>query len=271
MAPAKLILEILAKSGRIFFIVSLCVFAVGLLTCLNGCRLTKRGRETPKNSIFLKNEHDSTHYFKYNIIYPDSVYIPAVAHALKKFALKEKKQFLRLQPSDTSKYHVTPYELRVEFKNVFRSARLTSYLANAYRFTGGAHGTSSVKTFTYDIKKRQFIGLKDLLQDTTALQPMSRYAMDQIARKIYKKHSVHELKKFNKEWVKRGAGPLSKNFSVFFPARPEDNKPSGLVIIFSSYQVGPHYIGMPHIFIPDSVYYSALTRDYQSVFYDEKP
>lgn len=127
---------------------------------LNSC---KKSQKESKRAL-LHNQQDSTKYYVYHIIYPDSVHISQVADSMKHFARRQKQMFMKAQPSDTSGYNVTPYELLVKFKRVFRSPQFISYVGNVYKFTGGAHGRSVIKTINYDLKNKQFITLRNLFR-----------------------------------------------------------------------------------------------------------
>src|SRR5699024_3040481 len=195
----------------------LCIFLAifCLLFLANACRTSRKKPKPKKQSIAMVSQYDSTQYYAYHIIYPDSVKPPAVATTMKRYAHQNKQMFMKMQPTDTSIYGHASYELRVEFKKVFQSPRFISYVGNAYQYTGGAHGRSSVKTLTYDLKTGLFVTIDSLFDDTTALQPISQYAKQAIISKIYKQASEPNLTSYDKKWVLKGTAPLIKNFAHF--------------------------------------------------------
>jgi hypothetical protein len=242
----------------------LTLLLVGSLFLLNSCKKSSNG---PKQQVSLQNQQDSTKYYVYHIDYPDSALARPLADSLQHFGRRFKQAFMKAQPTDTSQYNITPYELLVKFKKVFDSPRVVSYIANAYQFTGGAHGMSMIETFNYDVKNGNFITLQTLFEDTTALEPISKFAKHKIVNKYYKKNEGEStLRPFEKKWVKRGTAPIIKNYRHFYFAGKNDQQPTGIEIIFSPYQVGPHSFGIPKVFIPDSVFYDDLNPHYRSLF-----
>jgi hypothetical protein len=238
------------------------LLAAGGLFLFESCNKTTKNAE--KTS--LTNQRDSTEYLVYHINYPDSALYAEVADSMEYLANHEKNHFMEMQPPDTSKYNVTPYELLVQFKRVFHSPNYVSYVANIYSFTGGAHGRSIVNTMNYDVKNKHFITLQDLFKDTTALQPISQYAKKRIIQKIYQKDSESDLGSFERKMVDTGTAPTVKNYQNLLIAGQSGQLATGIKVIFSPYQVGPHSIGIPKIFVPDSVFYDKLNSDYQSLF-----
>lgn len=248
------------KKSPSFKLLTIFLLAGGIFL-FSSCNKFQKGAK----KIVLKNQQDSTKYYMYHIIYPDSAMIQVIADSMQHFARHQKQMFMKAQPSDTSGYNVTPYELLVKFERVFHSPQFVSYLGNVYKFTGGAHGRSIIKTMNYDVKNRHFVMLKDLFQDTTALKPISRFAIKQITEEIYQKDSEVNLRSSIKQWLERGAAPIVKNYRLFYPAG-KHHPATGLKFIFSPYQVGPHSIGIPKIFIPDSIFYDELSPAYRSLF-----
>jgi hypothetical protein len=240
----------------------------GSLFLLSNCNKSSNG---PGPQTTLQNQQDSTKYYVYHIDYPDSALARPLADSLQNFGRLQKQAFMKAQPPDTSQYNVTPYELLVKFKKVFDSPQVVSYIANAYQFTGGAHGRSMIQTFNYDVKNGDFITLQTLFEDTTALEPISKFAKHKIVNKYYKKNEGEStLRPFEKKWVKRGTAPITKNYRYFYFAGKTDERPTGVEIIFPPYQVGPHSFGIPKVFIPDSIFYKHLTADYQGMFVNQK-
>jgi hypothetical protein len=247
---------------KISFKVAIVFLAAGGLFLFQSCNKTTGNAK--KTS--LTNQRDSTEYLVYHIHYPDSPLFGGVADSMEHLANDAKNRFMQMQPSDTSEYHVTPYELLVQFKRFFHSPEYVSYVANIYSFTGGAHGRSIINTMNYDAKNKHFVTLKDLFRDTTALQPISKYARKRIVHKIYQKNSESDMDSLERKMLDSGTMPTVKNYQNFLIAGQSGQAATGLKIIFSPYQVGPHSIGIPKIFVPDSVFYHKLSPDYQSLF-----
>lgn len=241
---------------------SIVFLLAGGLFLLNSC-------QSPKNHsdrVLLTNQQDSTLYYVYHIEYPDSAVAEPVADSIRNFAHHQKQMFLNNQPSDTSRYNVTPYELLVKINRVFKSPGAVSYKANVYKFTGGAHGRSVIKTYNYDLENDQFIMLHNLFQDTTALKPVSKAAEQKIIKKYYQNDGMPEMDSLDREWVNKGTAPAVKNYRRFYFAKEKNQSASGIEIIFAPYQVGPHSFGIPKIFIPDSVFYQNLSSKYKPLF-----
>lgn len=245
----------------IFRITLFFLLACGLFL-LNTCQSLKMN----SNRDLLTNQQDSTKYYVYHIEYPDSAVASPIADSLRYFAKNQKQAFMDNLPSDTSQYNVTPYELLVRFKKTFQSAQAVSYVAYAYKYTGGAHGRSVIKTVNYDLKNRQFITLHSLFRDTTALKAISKVAKQKIMKRYYQDDSRSGLRPFEKKMLDRGTAPAIKNYQQFYFAKKSNQEAKGIEIIFSPYQVGPHSFGIPKVFIGDSVFYDHLSSQYKPLF-----
>lgn len=238
-----------------------------LLLCWSACSPQKQPRQTSGTSVIpLPDEQDSTRWYQYEILYPDSVTQPVLADTMQQFARLSKQLFLDMIPQDTSLIRVMPWELSITFNRAAQTQRFTTYLATTYQFTGGAHGLPAAHNFTLDRQTNTLIELPDLFPDTTALQPISDYVIARLPEKIYEQSPADSLDAFSRKWIKEGAAPLVNNYATAFPDRVRNKHATGLTVIFSAYQIGPYAIGMPRVFIPDSVFFDKLKETYQSAF-----
>ncbi len=103
-----------------------------------------------------------------------------------------------------------------------------------YTYTGGAHGITSVKTFTFDSHTGDELSLKSLFSGNYLL------ALSEL--------SLAEIKKVDPElttftFAEDGTLPDPQNFSAFML------KPDGFHLIFQNYQVAPYVAGEPEIVI----------------------
>jgi hypothetical protein len=107
---------------------------------------------------------------------------------------------------------------------------------------GAAHPNNYAFVVNYDLKSGKLLKLADLFK------PGSDYL------NVISQFAISDLKKnagqggYDNEWVEKGAGPESDNYSDWNISK------KGLVITFDPYQVGSYAEGTKHVLVP----YSAL-------------
>ncbi len=127
------------------------------------------------------------------------------------------------------------YEYIVKCDPVMANDSFISLRVDTYIYSGGAHGNTSVETFTYDKKKNTLVSLKDV-------SPFSDAELIQICRtSLAEKITKIQGSAADQNWIKRGTSPLPKTFLY-------DGKK--LVLIFGQYLVAPYSCGILDVDIP---------------------
>lgn len=166
----------------------------------------------------------------------DSILANRVNQAIEETIETTVTQFL-LDIEESPRYVGAPLnELRISFDPFLVNPRLVSIRFLAYRYTGGAHGSTQAIPFNFDLERGQFISLRDLFQpDTNYLEQLSVATRTELAM-------LHP--EWDQQWLAEGTAEREESFSAF--ALSQDL----ITIFFQQYQVGPYVIGMPEVTIP---------------------
>jgi len=137
------------------------------------------------------------------------------------------------------------FEFNIESSSVYEDTHHISFLLNVYRFTGGAHGTTSLIPITYGKQTKKLLSLEEAMQPTRKdwLSVLSTEARKQLNKLVQK----GKLSSDN-DWITKGTEPDPENFAVFKLEK------DSVRIIFSQYQVGPYSSGMPEIVVPRTLF-----------------
>lgn len=150
---------------------------------------------------------------------------------------------------------IIKYELAIDFKTVSsQKIGTTSYVLEAYSFTGGAHGGTNLATFTFGREGR--IAVEDILN-------FNDTGNDIVLTRLLKTNVLEVLGEYAEEsMVDTGLGlaylkadgvtlDLTKCQcdGFFFPSNFQNFTVTdeGLVVIMNQYQVAPYAMGMPEI------------------------
>jgi hypothetical protein len=118
--------------------------------------------------------------------------------------------------------------------------RYVSIALEVYGFSGGAHGSTIIKTFNYDVLNKRMIRLSDLYPpQSDYLTVLSEHAISQL-RQQQEDVNLDDLP----DMIADGAGPREENFEAFTFSGDT------VTLYFQQYQVGPYVIGIPKVTIP---------------------
>ncbi len=130
---------------------------------------------------------------------------------------------------------------------VATSTQTITYILEAYTFMGGAHGNTSVATFTYD-KSGKLVTLDDIF---------SAPYLEKIA-KMSRTYFYNTLGDYaNPEMIDPGTEATTTNFSTWYLTD------QNIIFIFGQYQVGPYVIGMPEFAIAKSDLSDIISKKYK--------
>ena len=127
------------------------------------------------------------------------------------------------------------YEYLVSYGVKFNENNLLSIVMNDDIYTGGAHGTTIVTSYNFNILTGQQLFVEDIAKSQTNLNKIKDYAINELSKRDYV---------FNEEL---------KNIEV------NNNRPfyftkNGIVLMFQEYEVAPYAAGRPEVKIPIEVY-----------------
>lgn len=143
-------------------------------------------------------------------------------------------------------------ELDINYSSSTFPPHILCYKFDAYMFTGGAHGMTSVTTMMFDMDKNHLLALSDLFV------AKSRFAdtLSQLSRAELRNILGDML---NEDMLASGTEPNEANFSRFMLA------PRDLVIFFEQYAVAPYAAGVQVITIPLSRLAPILKPEFRAV------
>jgi hypothetical protein len=147
--------------------------------------------------------------------------------------LKDEKEnqnndFCKKSPQSCDYSYGTFYTLK------YKHGHILSILITDYGYYGGAHGTSLVKSYNFNLKTGQQIKINHVLKTKAKMGKTQRYAYNYIQK--HKELFFPEIKLSD---VKIDYFYFTKN---------------GIVVIFQEYEVAAYAAGQPTIKIPSSVY-----------------
>ncbi len=191
----------------------------------------------PKNTsteseIKLSNYNATTTYAVINMSYPESsaTKYPEVNSFINKVISDFQKDFGSISQSQVKEMYGredVQFQLYANTK-IATSSKSISFIIEVYEYTGGAHGGTSVSTFTYD-KSGKLLKLSDVLGDNYLVK-ISQLAKD-YAYKNFSEYSQPAM-------IDPGVSPNEENFSAWYLT------PSNIVFIFQQYQIGPYAMGI---------------------------
>jgi hypothetical protein len=135
-----------------------------------------------------------------------------------------------------------PFYLSLGWTPVQLNKEMISILVRTSLYTGGAHGSENVQTFTYDIVNKEEVTLRNLFADTPDyLNKISQFAINDLKTTLY--YALGSEPNIN--MIMDGASPKETNFSRFTLSS------SGVVTFyFPQYQVAPYAAGEQVVRMP---------------------
>lgn len=146
-----------------------------------------------------------------------------------------------------------PYALDISYEVVRHSDTVVSLVFTTYDFTGGAHGNTAFRTFTFDLAAGTVITLDDLFTDTAqALEVISPLAEADIAQQFTDAGAPD----FDTDWLHQGTSPDPANYPNFALDATD------LVFYFPPYQVAAYAFGTQTVRIPLADLSSVLAPEF---------
>lgn len=192
----------------------------------------------PKKNVIVETEYyDDIEELKY----------PQVKHAgtpkltrmiNKDFqAYIEKAAAARKENIEAGKKYKYDPDFQTDFEVKYNTDRKLSILMSSYIFTGGAHGSTAVESFNFDLKEKKRVYLTDILQTPSQLKKVQHYVFTYA--KARPEIFYPDLKK---EDIR-----LNENTAFFFTDE-------GIALVFQQYDIAPYVSGNQVIKIPKKIY-----------------
>jgi hypothetical protein len=166
------------------------------------------------------NFSEETEYYTINVTLPETENIQAIPD-IQKYAterINEFKEFaLGLEDLETVSF---PWNLEINFETV-ESDTITTYIAHAYEYTGGAHPNSYTKTFHYSKINNEKIMTQDIIPDADTLYILAALAD----------------KELTIDYPEGSSGETYDNWDTWFA----DN--NSVTFIFVPYQIASYAVG----------------------------
>lgn len=129
------------------------------------------------------------------------------------------------------------YEQTDSIVPVFQSPKIITYLHSGYIFTGGAHGSSMVRSRMFDTKTGKTAGW-DIIDEAKKAELATTFK-EALAKQYFKLAGVNELK--DQLLVEGSTFPL--------PANPPYFMKDGVHFLYGQYEIAPYAMGMPQCVI----------------------
>jgi hypothetical protein len=149
------------------------------------------------------------------------------------------------------------YTLYVEYTRVISETQKTiTYVFSAYEDTGGAHGNTSLTTFTFDAETPAVpITIESLLDlDAHKDIALTRLLSQKLIRDLADSSSVDMIREgLGLAYLKADGITLDTKKcncdGFYFPSNMQRFvvNDTGITFIFGQYQVAPYYVGMPEV------------------------
>lgn len=158
---------------------------------------------------------------------------------------EENQKAMVATSSEADEYSMEPYPLTVSYNTPVHNERFVSVLVEIEYYSGGAHGSSSLHTFTYDVQKKKIVKLEDFFPgyEKNIFQKLSSEARTQLNVSLASQAGGQTP---DADFLNDGTEPDAKNFELFTLSPQED----AVTIYFGLYQVAPYVYGEQRITVP---------------------
>ena len=203
---------------------------------------------TEKHSI--KKIKETEPYAAVSIQYPDFPRYPVLSQAIENAVLPQYTEFAQSAQDKWNEWNalshegtvlssqktVPPFEYTVQCKPVYCGDSFISVLITSYSYSGGAHGTTTIRSFYYDTVNNCF-------KTAAEVTGMSEATIAALCRKVLHQKLQYgnrdaDSEKERTRWIANGTEPDEGNFSVF----TYDGKKA--TTYFPHYSVAPYSEGI---------------------------
>ena len=150
---------------------------------------------------------------------------------------EQRQEYFKINGHEVPKEeeYMYTYVYQVSYEVKFNENNLLSIVMNDYMYTGGAHGTTIVTSYNFNILTGQQLFVGDIAKNQTNLNKIKDYAINELSKRNY--GSNEELKNIE----------LNNNRPYYFTQ-------NGIILMFQEYEVAAYAAGRPEVKIPIEVY-----------------
>jgi len=230
------------KTNRIFFTAATVLAAV-CMSCASSPRAEEQSASSEKVYAVTKQFSEKETYVDANILYPSFPDCEPLSRTIKDAVLGSYATFKKDAPELWKEYDdarrstdidsaetTSPFTYSVEC-TVYKDESYISVLVETYTFIGGAHGSTELSSYTYDVRDGTYPTVEQLTGKTD--EELSTYCRENL------KQTLGDYL-----WVDQGTQPESKTFSVFTCRNGE------IIIYFGQYEVAPYSEGIQTVVVP---------------------
>ena len=230
---------------RLFYGILLVVFNF----CFISCATLSENKDGGKLSVSYKTVEitENQDYLKTNIKYPEFEKLPDLTKRIantvksnlknfKSYSKSEWNEIAALNGRGSSK--LSPFEYLVTYE-VSGNRNTVSVLLNTYIFSGGAHGNTSLVSYTYDIKSGKYINI--IQASSMSYNELSSVCRNELYKKILNNKLPPAEYDSIRAMINTGAFPQAGNFEIFTVS---GNK---VFVYFEPYTVAPYSYGIQKI------------------------
>lgn len=159
---------------------------------------------------------------------------------------EENQKAMRETAPEGVQESIDVFPLTVRFETPVHTSEIISVVIHIDHYSGGAHGTSSIHTFTYDVVKRKILALQDMFP---GYEERLFIRLSEEARRQLSEHLATLIGTDGEpdlEFLHGGTEPIEDNFKLFTLSPQKDS----VTIYFSLYQVAPYVYGEQQITVP---------------------
>lgn len=186
---------------------------------------------------------EDTDYLHTDISYPLFDKEQELSRTIKNTVESDWKSFKAVAEKDWKKISalnskLPPYEYIVQ-SAVSYSGNIISVFLTTYRFSGGAHGETFIKTFNFDTKEKKLLNITEV--SDYSFEELSDLSRKYIHNKLISENKFEitgEEVNILTEMIDEGTLPIAGNFQNF---TVDGNK---LFIYFEQYKVAPYSYGI---------------------------
>ncbi len=188
-------------------------------------------------TVHVVSEKSNADAITTTIEYPQFPSVPTLSQQIAKDMSGDINSF-KEQVSENKKVREdVSYSLTIRWQPKQLNTHFISIIILIDSYTGGANGTSTIRTYNFDLQKKEQVTLAELVPGQTYLQTLSAFALNDLQSKFKEKQIPTLL-------LNQGLEPKPENFAYFtFDTNEID-------LYFPKAQVAPSYAGMQRVVYP---------------------
>ena len=250
-------------------ILPLFIAVAGLVACRDDADRAKSGNAPPPAQAGSNKDTQSGREGLYTmeLKLPD---LPSGAaplrQAIDRYVAGQKRDFLAAldSPDARARARELPWDLNLDIAIASRTDRFINVQVDGSSFTGGAHPTPIVDSFTYDVHDHRVVSIDELFADPKAAE--LAFAAEARRQLLTALDDQDEPLASDARQIDEGTAPDADHYRVFSLLTGPDDKVHGLTFIFPPYQVASYAAGPQAIDVPSEAFATFLKPEYREAF-----